>query len=595
MRQVVLTHLPGLNYFIGTFDIGDYKIWWKSQPLPGDVADIEHALWVGGPYHLALARMTDGTWSIFSSFDYGTTWQLSINSAVEIMDVELVDYTWILFSDANGDWYESTHSGIAGSWSKVCTAGPVGKAFFVLHDGATVKVFCHDGANISRSTDVARNWTVVCDLSAMLISYVETRPGQIDPVYYAGLVIPAISGANDMIYASNGPYLALSVDAGDTFAFSEYWDMLPSPAEVYDLDSGVWRSPYPPRSIVYDRCRAPEFLVTDILVSSVDGPEGSDVTTLFLTKDLYGNADTKLNRVFKTFRNSVIWGGEVNGNTAIRYIYQQAVSLGALELSSVQVVSQGGTDYDKLLFSVMASADDNGNPVISMKYSTDGGNTFTYVDLSTIEVYSGNVDEEPDLNGGAFTHLDYGNIVFVGGPCTNSQYWSYSTGEKIQMLSYDLDVFIWAEHERLCGLTARIVKEYTNPYTLDANFQNIPSTGYDLAAYVEKIRPKPYLLAVVLQKIRSETYDLTCSISHRYDISYNLAAYVDQLLDIDYYLAAYVQGPRSQFYTLDAVFTASEFDEMCVRFERRIPQAWNLIFKPIAKTVYDSRIDPETD
>lgn len=146
MRRVVLTHLPGLNYFIGTFDLENYVRWWRSAPLPGEIENIEHALWVGGPMHICLAKMADSTWSIFLSYDYGVHWQLVKNSVSEIMDIELVTFTWILYSDANGDWWESTNSGF--TWTKVCTAGPVGRAFFVLHKGDEKTVFAHDGRYI---------------------------------------------------------------------------------------------------------------------------------------------------------------------------------------------------------------------------------------------------------------------------------------------------------------------------------------------------------------------------------------------------------------------------------------------------------------
>ena len=50
-------------------------------------------------------------------------------------------------------------------------------------------------------------------------------------------------------------------------------------------------------------------------------------------------------------------------------------------------------------------------------------------------------------------------------------------------------------------------------------------------------------------------------------------------------------------YTLDALITDSQADEMLVSFERRIQQLWNLISKPLPRQggVYNSRIDPETD
>lgn len=685
MRRVVLTHLPGLNYFIGTFDLTNYQAWWKSAPLPGAIQTIEHALWVGGPMHLCLAKMVDGTWSIYLSFDYGVNWQLVKNSAVEIMDIELVTFTWILYSDANGDWWESTNSGF--SWTKVCTAGPVGMAFFVLHKGENVTVFAHDGRYIKKSTDVARTWTTACDLNQVVIDVDDYRE---NPIYYTGRRVAAIAGANGTILASNGPWMARSMDNGNEFTCNHSWDTVYAGSgadQVLDFETNEIHSCFPPIELV--ELRRNDFLIKDIVISSIDGPLGGDVAFVLLTEDnngirvgteykrivvndmsvptideppkypasmylsipqyvpgsnndfmyvdqiehvtdldivrsgtktsiitLYSHADwvsykksiyvkyikygPPMNRVFKTFSGRVISGGlegDEYYNFWFKYVYQQAVSMGMLELSSYQLLTPGSTSWDRLLFSAMSSVDDQGNPIISLRYSTDGGLTYHDIDLSQITVYSGNVDEEPDTGGGAFTYLDYSNVVWVSGYCNNHGHWDYEDGHKIQMLSYDMDLIVTNDRSKPYTLNARILNDRQQTYTLDGIINNVRPYSYYLSAYAQVIKSRQYRLDAEVQKIESEDYDISAAICADRDVTYDIDARLSTLQRLQFYLYAAIQGPKSMGYTLDARITDSQADEMLVSFERRIQQLWNLITKPLPRQggVYNSKINPETD
>jgi hypothetical protein len=685
MRRVVLTHLPGLNYFIGTFDLTNYQVWWKSTPLPGAIQTIEHALWVGGPMHLCLAKMLDGTWSIFLSSDYGVNWQLVKNSAVEIMDIELVTFTWVLYSDANGDWWESTNSGL--DWAKVCTSGPVGLAFFVLHKGDNVMVFAHDGRYVKKSNNIARTWTTACDLNQVVIDADDYREA---PIYYTGRRVAAIAGANGTILASNGPWVARSMDNGDEFTCNHSWDTVYAGGgadQVLDFETNEIHSCFPPIELV--ELGRNDFLIKDIVISSIDGPLGGDVAFVLLTEDLngryvgtkykrivvndiplpvskapttypiseefnfplyipgsnddylrvdviehvsdldiihsgtkhesvtlysysdwasytksiyvkYDQYDPPMNRVFKTFSGRVISGslaGDEYYNFWFKYVYQQAVSMGMLELSSYQLLTPGGTSWDRLLFSAMRSADDQGNPIISLKYSTDGGLTYHQIDLSQIEVYSGNVDEGPDIGGGAFTYLDYSNVVWISGQCNNTGHWDYETGEKIQMLSYDMDMIVTADRAKTYTLDARIPYNGQKPYTVDMIASSVRPYSYYLSAYAQTVRARLYRLDAEVQKIKSGDYDIGAAICVGRDVTYDIDARLSAAQRLQFYLYAAIQGPKSMGYTLDALITDSQADEMLVSFERRIQQLWNLITKPLPRQggVYDSRIDPETD
>ena len=501
--------------------------------------------------------------------------------------------------------------------------------------------------------------------------------------------VPAINGANGVIYASNGPYLAWSTDNGNEFTTCHSWDNFWDSQEQYALDyeTNTIHSSFPPTEIVeYNR---KNFLISDIVISSIDGPLGGDVAFVMLCKDvnrrylgtadkrivvndkscfpnrepksypetrpfslpvyspgtdddfllydeigsisdlnlthiankpvwvkLYSHADwvsycksiivrynryePLMNRVFKTWSGQVLYGpsaGEEYSNFWFKCVYQQAQSLGMLELSSYQLLTPGGTSWDKLLFSAMSSVDDQGNPVISLRYSTDGGLTYHDIDLSQITVYSGNVDEEPDTGGGAFTYLDYSNVVWVSGYCNNHGHWDYEDGHKIQMLSYDMDLIVTNDRPKSYTLDTRILNDRQQTYTLDGIINNDRSYSYYLNAYAQTVRSRQYRLDAEVQKIESEDYEIGATLCATFDVTYDIDARLSTLQRLQFYLYAAIQGPKSMGYTLDALITDSQADEMLVSFERRIPQLWNLIAKPIPRQggVYDSRIDPETD
>lgn len=692
MRRVVLTQLPGLNYFIGTFDLANYRNWWKSYPLPGAVENIEHGLWVGGPMHLALAKMQDGTWSIFQTYDYGVHWHLVLNHPVEIMDIELVTFTWVLFSDANGDWYESTTSGT--DWQRVCTSGPVGKAFFVMHHGLgnEHRVLAHDGRYIWKSIDIARNWTRVADLQSF------NYTGQVDipDGNYTGVVTPAIAGANDVVYASNGPFLVTSNDGGDTFSGTARWDGyyydsiagLEQQANVLDLETNKVHVCFPDYKNIHGRRK--EFLISDILLSSVDGATPYDVQVLVVTKDTVPRHETKtrrmvvgdrpyqpagfgpyprterhllpvyralganrdflfcervdhipiawqlepqpliyqmvdltaysradsdnyarsviiqyddyepyLTRVYKSYLGKIIYGDPALRNMVyqfFKFAYQQESGFGIMDVSNYQVLNPGtAADYDKLVFSAMKGSTGSGAAVLSLKYSTDGGRTLKDIDLANIKVYSTNPDFEPDPGGGAFTDTDYTNIVWVGPACNNTGHWDTITHGKRQLLSYDIDLFMGFTGTKEYALGARVSIDRSEDYDVGAYLKKNISLPYDLRAYLRKLRTKGYLIAARHKKIRTDAYGLDLRLPAFPTHPYSIRSYLSKKRVFQYRVTGHFKRQLSAGYSLDAWIVESEFNQMLLAVERRIPQLWDLLFPQGSKPIYDSKIDPETD
>jgi len=84
--------------------------------------------------------------------------------------------------------------------------------------------------------------------------------------------------------------------------------------------------------------------------------------SIYVRYDMY---EPLKNRVYKTFRRKTMYGEEYF-NFWWKPMYDQAVSLGELELSSYQLLTPGGTTWDRLLFSAMSTTDSDGKQTISL-------------------------------------------------------------------------------------------------------------------------------------------------------------------------------------------------------------------------------------
>jgi len=129
--------------------------------------------------------------------------------------------------------------------------------------------------------------------------------------------------------------------------------------------------------------------------------------------------------------------------------------------------------------------------------------TYNQIDLNQIEIYSGDPDEEPDTGGGAFTYLDYSNVVWVSGECDNHGHWDYEEGSRLQMMSYDIDSFFSGERTKTYNLSTMIVKDGGVSYNLDAIVGYFRSKKYGIASYLQKLKSKPYNIQATVEKLRT--------------------------------------------------------------------------------------------
>ncbi len=434
MNPVVLISCPNLPYFLGTFDTTRFRNWWRSAPFPEAVQYIKKGMHIYGRSHLAIAQRTDGLWAVYRSKNYGIDWErvwLAASGEV-IYDILLITYGRAIMNTSTG-FYETVTAGT--SWTKVASlpAAPNAPVFYNIGGGDVL--VCTDGRYIWRSTDIARHWTQVCDQRSIL---------RHDGAYltYTGLTAPCIAGANGIVLCGFGPFVSVSGDGALTWEGHKSWDEF-----VFVLQNEVPISP--PRSIVYDRqpyqasmCLQPAYIIKQILISSVDGPQPGDVTFLLKYDDLQAmSGESNLfSRVFTTTPPILRpgWGYAIQG---WRYQFQQYLSPAeGQQLSAYDLPVTGAAHNDKLAFSAQTRTDpETGEPIPSLKYSPDGGSTWLDIDVNNIQI--GNPDGSP-FAGGMTLDDNFARITWVHGRCDNTGSWNYAELYRRQCINHEVDTFL---------------------------------------------------------------------------------------------------------------------------------------------------------
>ncbi len=575
MTPVVLISLPNLPYLLGTFDTARFRTWWRSAPFPDDLENIKKGFHIYGRTHLVLAQRKDGRWAVYRSKNYGIDWERVFLAAAgeKIYDIVLITFGRAILNTSLG-FYETVNAGT--SWTMVLglPSAPNAPAFYNIGGGDIL--VCTDGRYVWRSTNIARSWTQVCDMQTVTHTNYSGLSG-----HYTGPSIPCIAGANGRVFAANGPFLVRSDDGGLSFGVVAYWEYLPSLAPL------VLR---PPKDIVYDRLwpinTNPGCLISQILISSVDGPQGNDVVFVLKLNDIRpvaGNTDL-FAWTFKTWTSDPI----VAKNNHWKPIFQQYLTPTVEEshLSSYDVAVMGADYNDKLIFSAQTKIDSTGKPVPSLKYSTDGGETWTDINLGQIKI------GDPDGGGlysGSMVDDNFAKLTWVGPACNN--YGSYDFVElyRRQCQSYEMDVGI----------------KTTRPksYQLDAITSSNPEKTQDLDALVEAGATHPYDVDVLIEGQGSKSYRLDRTLEGTATKEQNLDAiitadnHIDDMLDAHiwanikkhYHLGVLLRWKATSPYSIDAILVKNRLNERLSGIEREIPQFLDLDVPTIPYSPLDSR------
>ena len=571
---VVLVALPNVSYMLGTFDIPHYKKWWRSQAFPDNIAFIKKGMHIYGRTHLAIAKRSDGLWAVYRSKNYGINWELAwlAASGEVIYDIVMVAYGWAIMNTSDG-FYETVKAGA--TWTKISDL-PAGTNCAFCNIGGGDILLCTDGHVIWRSTNIARSWTQVWDMRTI-------HPADTLPVY-TGDSIPCIAGACGTALCGHGPWMCRTVDSGTTWTTFHSWDMYIDAdiATVYDNDLQEWHNCFPPPGII--DARRDGFLISEIVVASVDGPTADDATFVVKTKDIMPVNGIYYTRLFKTF-SGYTNDGEIYGNFWFRYILQRPLATSDNQVSSYDLPVTGSSERDTLIFSAQGG---DGAPSLSLYTDVSMTNAIS-IDPASIKVYdSADMDDVPTY-GGEFLDDNYAANTWVYGVCDNHGYWEPGEGYRKQNLSFEADM----------GVDGTVEK----PLSLDAIIDTTVETDHQADILMSK--PIPALLPADALLEGQATTILQCdrhlegSVTKDQSIDQILSADKLPVLDVD---GVFESRVRNRLYVdmgirrivpishrCDIIILENDLPERLTKMDRKFVQIFDIMAPDMGYGVYNSR------
>jgi hypothetical protein len=378
--------------------------------------------------------------------------------------------------------------------------------------------------------------------------------------YYQGPSNPCIVGANGRVWAANGPFLIRSDDGGLTFGRVSYWEVYwygcPSTTilghRLYDSNDQPLQSP--------------PCLITELNISSIDGPAGDDAVILVKLDDLIPvSGQTQLfTYVFKSYTEGSY------KNNYYKPIFQQFLSpdVSGQHLSSYNVAVLGADYNDKLVFSAQTRVV-NGISVPSLKYSTDGGTTWIDVDLSKIKI--GNPNEGGNY-GGTMLDDNFAKMTWIAPPCNNQGYYDFIELYRRQCQSYEMDLNIRKIGEMDYTLDTKLAERHSKNQEVDALMSSAIDVPYNIDYMAEKIRSKSYQIGGYAEALVSQGYEVDGVVSVDGSVDDTLDALISGKVKKKYQLGLFIKSKMQFGYNIDAVLVKDRLNERLTGIVRDIPQ-----------------------
>jgi hypothetical protein len=554
MRPVVLSIIEGKKYILGSFDT-EMKIWWKSEPFPGDVSRIGQPLHVYGSSHVCICNMADGTYSIYRSNNEGKSWSQVYNTASTIYSIQLIDYGWAIASTSTGWIHSSADSGT--TWTSLSSQAPGCKNFINISSDV---FFGHDGDSVWKSLDHGANWSKVLSRTRWY-----SKPFHLGNSWgsgwfsWTGKSYPAIAGEDETVLVGFGPYLVISEDLGQT------WMVHPS-TEMANWAGGSFAPRYG------------NYILQIVKTKSTAGVVSTDA---FMIRNLISGT------VHYMQTNGGIWPGTSFGWSTRFYLPFKGESNGII--SAYDVLNPGSSDHSML--ATVTSYDNSNNPVVKM--SVDGGWTWSTIDTTAITVYEGDPTQEIYSNIGqqTFDEEYYTTYSWVGHPCHNSGHYIVYDNKTVRGISFDIELLLKKIQTKGLLIDELLLKSFNKTFPIDilmkkAVLKTLPSDSLLL-----KTVDSTYLIRQYSKKGINVTYSpdiitvLRKTKALPTDILMNKT--VDKTLKID----TNVLNTREAGIGIGVNIIDSHVNEILNSIEKYIPQAPDIVMPTIAYHPYDSRTE----
>ena len=582
MTPVALVSLPNLPYLLGTFDTTKFREWWRSNAFPDDLENIKKGFHIYGRTHLVLAKRKDGRWAVYRSKNYGIDWERVFLAAVgeTIYDIVLITFGRAILNTSLG-FYETVNAGT--TWNLVLglPSAPNAPAFYNIGNGDIL--MCTDGRYIWRSTNIARSWTRILDMQTIMHVDAKNYVGR-----YTGPSIPCIAGANGRVIVAHGPFILMSENAGLSFAYVPNWDWSSAAGPASLL---------PPQAVVHNRMwdmtTNPGFLISQLLISSVDGTSGEDVVFILKLNDVRpvsGFTDL-FAWTFKSFTSGTKTGSTIGINTWWKPVFQQYLmpKEGECNITSYDVAVMGQSSNDKLMFSAQTRIDPlTGNPIPSLKFSTDGGATWTDIDIGKIKIGD---PSGGGIYGGSMMDENFVKITWVAASCNNYGWYHSTELYRKQCQSYEMDLNIQGPKTVTMDymLDAQIGKGHTKSQEMDAILSEDTVAPYNLDYMAEAIHSKSYQLDRNLETLITKEYEVDTINSADTSISDTLDVLIFARAKKYYHLGLLIAGKTSFGYNIDAILVKNRLNERLSGIERELVQFLDIDVPSIPYAPLDSR------
>jgi hypothetical protein len=570
---VILVTLPSQNYFLGTFDTISLQTWWKSEPLPAEVAEITKGMQIYAEIQLATARLKDGTWAVFQSKNYGRSWWIVWNKPEEIYDIVKINYGWALLNAAGG-FYETVDAG--SNWTKISSL-PAGQRCAIANIGNGDMLICTDGRYIWKSTDIAHTWRKVCDQNTIWHGPLPTWKSI---VYYSGPTFPCVAGACGMVLVSHGPFVTVSTNNGDSWRSLQFWD--------------YWSYEYPGLEALIDlrldrtlKTGQAEFIIKQILIASIDGPMPFDCTYMIRYDELKPLPGETLlfSRVFKS-QNYSRYVSE-DWKFSWKYLFCQYLSPSdnSQQLNAYDMPITGTTYNDRVVISAQMADDGNGNQVPHIRISRDGG--VTWVDIDVTKARIGELPTQ--MIGGPFLDDSFIKNTWMTSSCGNEGWWVTTEGYVRRNLTYDMNFGllrpIYKNYQMNAAVSKRQIKAQdfdtiiskgkTSTYQADAFAQGRPISIYRIGSRFIAFPLVPQEFDAIISEHKTSTYQ------------------TDQLAEKRIYksnrMNVLVLSQLENAYQMGAFLVKTDINQRLSDIERIIPQFWDVYFPDLPYSPYDSR------
>lgn len=576
MTPVVLISLPNLPYLLGTFDTSRFRTWWRSASFPDDIENIKKGFHIYGRTHLALAQRKDGRWAVYRSKNYGIDWERIFLAEVgeKIYDIVLITFGRAILNTSLG-FYETVNAGT--TWTLVLglPSAPNAPAFCNIGGGDVL--MCTDGRYIWRSINIARSWAAVCDMTTVKH---ENYIGQ--TCYYSGLSSPCIAGACGRVFVGHGPFLVRSDDGGLTFERVAYWETYPG------LAAAILR---PPADVIYNRMwgdpQNPGYIIKQLLISSVDGPTGGDVVFIMKINDIrpIRGSNELFAWTLKTWTSDPVL--QKNGHW--KPIFQQHLTPTVEEshLCSYDVAVMGENYNDKLLFSAQTRIDSTGKTVPSLKYSIDGGETWSDINLDQIKIGD---PAGGGLYGGSMVDDNFAKLTWSGPACNNYGKYDFTELSRIQCQSYEMDVGIKKTSSKNYQIDTVTCSNPTKTEDLDVIIA-LPKVAkpYDIDALAEGQGSKIYRIDRTLEGTATKEQELDAIIHADNHVDDMLDAHILANIKKQYHLGVLLKWRAAASYSIDTILVRNRLNERLSGIEREIVQFVDIDVPTIPYSPLDSR------